>query len=57
MGMAFLVNQQDWFGASSYFSSITYILGAYFIVSIIVTGWLVARNRREDRQVSSEALA
>ncbi|HEX5654507.1 MAG TPA: sterol desaturase family protein [Chitinophagaceae bacterium] len=57
MGIAFLGSQQDWFGASSYISSITNILGAYFIISLIITGWLVARNRREDRQVSSEALA
>jgi len=43
--------QVDWFGASDYSSSATYILGAYFILSIIVTGWFVVKHAREDKLV------
>lgn len=53
LGLAFLFQQNDWFGANSYLSSITYILGAYFIVSFIVTGWFVLKHRTEDSLVSS----
>ncbi len=52
LGFYFLYQQNDWFGANTYVSSITYILGAYFIVSIIVTGWFVMKHRREDVTLS-----
>lgn len=48
LGLYFLYTQDDWFGANSYFSSAKYILGTYFILSIIVTGWFVMKHRRED---------
>lgn len=48
LGLYFLYTQDDWFGANSYLSSAKYILGAYFILSIIVTGWFVMKHRRED---------
>ncbi len=48
LGFYFLYVQGDWFGASDYSSSVTYILGAYFILSIVVTGWFVMKHRRED---------
>lgn len=48
LGIYFLYQQNDWFGANTYVSSIPYILGAYFIVSFIVTGWFVMQHRRED---------
>jgi sterol desaturase/sphingolipid hydroxylase (fatty acid hydroxylase superfamily) len=49
LGIGFLVDQNDWFGASGYLASINYILGGYFIISIIVTGWFVYRHYKEDR--------
>ena len=48
LGLTFLFQQNDWFGASNYLSSIQYIVEAYFIVSLVVTGWLVIKHRRED---------
>jgi hypothetical protein len=48
LGLYFLYVQGDWFGANSYLSSATYILGAYFTFSIVVTGWFVMKNKRED---------
>ncbi len=51
LGFMFLVQQKDWFGAGTYVSSIQYILGAYFIVSVITTGWFVIKHRKEDMQV------
>ena len=48
LGLYFLWQQGDWFGASVYLSSIKYILGSYFILSILVTGWLVIKHRKED---------
>ncbi len=51
MGIAFLLDQEDWFGASAYLAPVEYLLGAYFVGSIIVTGWFVLRHRREDQLV------
>jgi hypothetical protein len=48
-GLTFLYQQNDWFGATTYFSPVGYILGAYFIISIIITGWFVITHRKEDQ--------
>lgn len=48
LGLYFLYSQDDWFGASQWLSSIKYILGAYFILSIIVTGGFAIKHRKED---------
>jgi len=52
LGLSFLFQQGDWFGASTYTSGITYILGAYFIFSIVNTGWFVIKHRKEDATLS-----
>ena len=49
LGLAFLYQQDDWFGAGYYLSSINYILAGYFTLSIIITGWFVIRHRKEDQ--------
>jgi sterol desaturase/sphingolipid hydroxylase (fatty acid hydroxylase superfamily) len=49
VGLMFLFQQDDWFGASAYLVSVKYILGAYFILSIIVTGWFAIRHRQEAK--------
>ncbi len=51
LGLAFLLRQNDWFGSSTYLSPAIYILGSYFILSIIVTGWFVMKHRKEDTLV------
>jgi alkylglycerol monooxygenase len=43
-----LFDQNDWFGASTYFDPAKYVLGGYFIVSFLVTGWFVMKHARED---------
>ena len=52
LGIGFLVYQDDWFGASGYITSIKFILGVYFILSIIITGWFVYKHYREDRKLA-----
>ena len=48
LGIGFLYQQQDWFGASTYLSSIQYVLMSYFVLSIIITSVFVLQHRRED---------
>ena len=55
LGLAFLYQQGDWFGAGSYSPFINYILGAYFIASIAITGWFVIKHRKEDQGVLVKA--
>ena len=52
LGLGFLYQQNDWFGASTYFSGAVYFFAAYFIISILVTGWFVVKHRKEDRLVT-----
>lgn len=52
LGLAFLLQQNDWFGAGAYLPSVKYILSAYFLVSIMATGWLVVKHWREDMQMN-----
>ncbi len=49
MGLSFLYLQDDWFGAANYFSPVKYLFGAYFVISIFVTGWFVVKHRKEDQ--------
>jgi sterol desaturase/sphingolipid hydroxylase (fatty acid hydroxylase superfamily) len=52
-GLAFIIGQDDWFGASGYFEPAKYVIGAYFIISIIVTAWIAYNSYKEDRLVVS----
>ena len=51
LGLYFLYQQGDWFGASIYVSSITYLLGVYFLISLMITGWFVIKHKNEDRKL------
>ena len=51
LGFYFLYQQHDWFGSSAYFSPVVYVLGAYFILSVLVTGWFVMKHKKEDALV------
>jgi sterol desaturase/sphingolipid hydroxylase (fatty acid hydroxylase superfamily) len=55
LGIGFLIYQNDWYGASAYFEPIKYILGGYFILSIIITGWFVIRHKKEDQVLLTSA--
>ena len=50
-GIAILVQQGDWFGMRNYWDPARYIVTAYFILSIITTGWFVYSNYREDSRL------
>lgn len=52
-GLYFIYTQDDWFGASTYLATLKYILGAYFIFSILVTGWFVLKHRKEDLSLAA----
>src|SRR5690606_33234620 len=39
LGIYFLATQKDWFGASAYVPGISMILGGYFLLSLLVTGY------------------
>jgi len=52
LGLYFIYQQGDWFGAGIYLSSIQYILAGYFILSIAVTGWFIYLHYKEDKQLS-----
>lgn len=39
LGIGFLLTQEGWFGASTYFAPVFYILLLYFIISVAGTAW------------------
>ncbi len=52
VGLTFLFDQNDWFGAGTYLPNIKFIIGVYFIISIMVTGWFVLKHKKEDQPMS-----
>ena len=52
LGIYFLVQQDDWFGAGKWLASAKFILGAYFILSIAVTAWFVVKHKKEDMNLA-----
>jgi sterol desaturase/sphingolipid hydroxylase (fatty acid hydroxylase superfamily) len=55
LGLFFLYSQNDWFGVSAYSPVIKYVIAAYFIVSILVTGYFVIAHRKEDQATLAQA--
>ncbi len=55
MGLALLYVEYDWFGAGAYSPLIKYMLAGYFIVSMLVTGWLALKHKKADQQVTFAA--
>ncbi len=51
LGIYFVLDQSDWFGAHQLFANITYILTGYFVLSMAATTWFVQKHYREDKQV------
>lgn len=49
LGIAFLADQNDWFGIRNDFDAVIYVIGGYFVVSVIITGWFVIKHRKEDQ--------
>lgn len=48
LGLYIVFAQGDWFGISEHFFAAKYMISAYFVVSIITTGFFVIRHRKED---------
>ncbi len=48
-GVYLFFSQEDWFAISKYLNIAPYIILVYFILSTLVTTWLVFKNRQEDR--------
>ena len=42
----------DWFGANKFLPWISYVLIAYFIFSVVITGWLALSTKKESRELS-----
>ncbi|MEJ8816415.1 sterol desaturase family protein [Lacibacter sp. H407] len=50
-GIAIILQTGDWFGAAALSPVLKYIIGAYFLLSTIVTLWFVMKHAKEDQQV------
>jgi hypothetical protein len=48
LGLWFLWEQGDWFGAGQWMASVKYILAAYFVSSILITGFFNVKHYKED---------
>lgn len=49
LGLYFIYQQGDWFGASQLLEPVKYLLAVYLVFSIAITGWFVIKHSREDR--------
>ena len=50
-GIAILLQTGDWFGAAALSPVLKYIVGAYFLLSAIVTLWFVMKHAKENEQM------
>lgn len=50
-GIAIILQTGDWFGAAALSPVLKYMIGAYFLLSTIVTLWFVMKHAKEDQQV------
>jgi sterol desaturase/sphingolipid hydroxylase (fatty acid hydroxylase superfamily) len=51
LGGAFLINQHDWFGINHFWQPAWYFIGAYLLLSFIITAWFVWKHYREDQLI------
>jgi alkylglycerol monooxygenase len=51
LGLVFILQQNDWFGSAVYSAAIKFILGGYFVGSVLVTAWFVLKHKKEDASV------
>jgi alkylglycerol monooxygenase len=50
-GIAILIHQGDWFGMNNYVAIARYVVGGYFILSIIITGWFSLNIEHGTRNI------
>ena len=51
-GIGIIFYLGDWFGANNFLPWISYVLIAYFIFSVVITGWLALSTKKESRELS-----
>ena len=51
-GIGIIFYLGDWFGANKFLPWISYVLIAYFIFSVVITGWLAISTKKESRELS-----
>ncbi|HLP37246.1 sterol desaturase family protein [Lacibacter sp.] len=51
LGIAIILQTGDWFGVAALSPVLKYMIGAYFLLSTIVTLWFVMKHAKEDQQV------
>jgi alkylglycerol monooxygenase len=49
LGLYFIYTQKDWFGITAYGAWTLYVIAAYLLVSLVVTGWFVMKHAKEDK--------
>jgi sterol desaturase/sphingolipid hydroxylase (fatty acid hydroxylase superfamily) len=53
LGIYFIFQQGDWFGANNSLPFIHYFLTGYFIFSILITSWFAYQHRKEDYRLTT----
>lgn len=48
LGFYFLYSQDDWFGAGTFFMTTKFIIGAYLLISLVITVFFVIKHKKED---------
>ena len=48
LGLYFIYTQKDWFGIAVYTVWMPYVIGAYLLLSMVITGWFVIKHAKED---------
>jgi hypothetical protein len=51
LGLYFLYQQQDWFGAGFWLASVHYIMAGYFALSLFITLYFSLKHKKEDAAI------
>lgn len=49
LGLYFIYEQHDWFGASKWVASAQYMMIIYISFSLLISGWMIFRQQRENK--------
>ena len=53
LGLYFLYQQQDWFGAGFWLASARFIMAGYFVLSLFVTLYFSLKHKKEDAVITA----
>lgn len=48
LGLYFIIQQGDWFGAGFWIAELKYLLAGYFIASLLLSAWFAIQHKKED---------